>query len=292
MESPQKLNRVRAVIIVLAVLLTISLAALAVMLVRSAGPGNSATAGATNNLITPAAEAAGQESAPAASLPEPSERESAGEVGEPVTVPDTEPGTEPATEPVNQTGAHREKITVALHSGQPEDNTPFQAANMLPGDTETRNYTVRISHSGDVTVRFHADIQAGSGKLAEVLMARVRLPATGEILYDGLMRDMPASLNHPLSAPGSTVSDLNYEITAYLDTGAGKEYQDKTLLADFRWWVEEAGKLDPPKTGDRSPIAVCAVIAVVSLAAIVLLLIWRRKETREHEGEQSEKEFD
>lgn len=274
MESPQKLKRVRIVIIILSVLLVISLAALAVMIVRSSGPRNPATADIPDNIITPDTAATEQPSDPPVTQPGPSEQESE---------PEEAPATEPHTEPTSQADADRKKITIALHSRQPEDNTPFQAANMFPGDAETKNYTLRVSHFGDVTVRFHADIQAGSEKLAEVLMVRIRLLTTGETLYDGLMRDMPASLNHKLSAAGSTVSDLDYEITAYLDTGVGNEYQNKTLLADFRWWVEEEENLDPPKTGDRSPIVICAVIAVVSLAAIVFLLIWRRKETRDHE---------
>ena len=155
---------------------------------------------------------------------------------------------------------------------------------MLPGDAVTQNYNVRVSHSGDVTVRFRAIIRPGYEKLAEVLMLRVKLLNTGETLYDGLMRDMPRSVNHKLTASGSTTSDLEYELTAYLDTSVGNEYQNQELIADFHWWVEgkEQSHLDSPKTGDDSHIVIFTVAAVAASIAVIILPVWRRREARRH----------
>lgn len=55
-----------------------------------------------------------------------------------------------------------------------------------------------------------ATVRAGYEKLAEVLQVRVKLLTTGETLYDGLVRDMPASVTHKLASANSTTA-LNRE---------------------------------------------------------------------------------
>ena len=98
------------------------------------------------------------------------------------------------------------------------------------------------------------------------------------MLYDGLMRDMPESLTHKLASKESTTDELYYEITAYLDTSVGNDYQSKDLIADFKWWVEETGNLDNfPQTGDTSNILLWAVLAAGSLSVMILLLVVRRR---------------
>lgn len=128
----------------------------------------------------------------------------------------------------------------------------------------------------------HADIRDGYEKLSEVLKCRVVLLTTGQTQYDGLMRDMPESLAYSLSTQEATVSELYYQITVYLDTSVGNEYQNKNLVADFLWWVQETGNLGPsPQTGDRFSIWLYIGLASVSLF-MILLLKKRRKEDHEH----------
>lgn len=263
MESPQKLKRIRIVIIVLAVLLAVSLAALAVTLIRASALQDSATASIPNNIITSDAGHA-----------EPAAYRTNAQIR----------GSRAQNAVLLSASGQARRVTLSLYRNQPEDNTPFGVENMLPGDAVTKNYNVRVSHSGDVTVRFRANIRPGYEKLAEVLMLRVRLLTTGETLYDGLMRDMPRSVNHKLTASGRTTSDLEYELTAYLDTSVGNDYQNKELMADFHWWVEgkEQSHLDSPKTGDDSRIVIFMVIAAAALIAVVILPIWRRREARHH----------
>ncbi len=126
-------------------------------------------------------------------------------------------------------GNSQKEPSLQLYNKQPEDNTPFRVTNMFPGDQETKNFRLQVSHHDKVTVHYHADIRPGYEKLAEVLKVRVVLKTTGEELYNGLMRDMPASLDHVLSASGQTTDELLYEITAYLDTSVGNAYQNKDL---------------------------------------------------------------
>lgn len=172
---------------------------------------------------------------------------------------------------------------IELYKKKPGDNTAFDVENMFPGDKVTEYFRVRVSYHDKITVHYHADIRPGYEKLSEVLKVKVQLLSTGKTLYNGLMRDMPKSLDCKLSSQNSTTDELYYKITAYLDTSVGNDYQNKNLIADFRWWVEQTGNLEPiPTTGDEFYIQLWALLAAVSgIACLVLVIFRRRKEGEE-----------
>lgn len=256
-----KKNRQKVWVIVLALLLCVCLLALGgVWLYRSLLPASDGSATVSDNVITPEKEPS---SAPA---------------NAPASSPEEKPAGS-STEPIGETAAKKEDA-LSLYRRHEEANRPFRAENLFPGDTETRLYSVRVSYHDTVTVRFHADIRPGSEKLAEVL--RVRVALGEETLYDGLMRDMPESLNRTLSSEQTAVEILDYEITAYLETSVGNDYMDRELTADFRWWVEESGNLDPsPSTSDRIPLYAAFGAAAAACGGGVLLIVRRRRKEEE-----------
>ena len=197
--------------------------------------------------------------------------------------PNSSTATSSSAVPMQSTTAEVKKAaTVELYNKQPEENTPFQVGNMFPGDSETKYFRVRVSYHDTITVHYKATVRPGYEKLAEVLKVRIRLLSAGETMYDGLMRDMPESLTHKLASKKSATDELYYEITAYLDTSVGNDYQNKDLIADFKWWVEETGNLDDsPQTGDTSNILLWAVLAAGSLGMIIILLVTRRRKEDE-----------
>ena len=172
---------------------------------------------------------------------------------------------------------------LSFHNRNVDENTPFQVRNMFPGDSETKFYCVRVSHKGDVILCFHADIHPSCEQLAEVLCCRITLPENGEILYNGLMRDMPKSLDFVLNTDKKTTSEVYYEINAYLDTSIGNEYINEDLIADFRWWIEETENLDSPQTGDSFYLYLWLCLASGSLALLILLWKTRKKENEANE---------
>ena len=201
---------------------------------------------------------------------------------------DTEKPSGSAVQPAQSTAATAEvkkAATVELYNKQPEENTAFAVGDMFPGDSETKYFRVRVSYHDKITVHYKATVRPGYEKLAEVLKVRVNLLSTGEMLYDGLMRDMPESLTHKLASKKSITDELYYEITAYLDTSVGNDYQNKDLIADFKWWVEETGNLDDsPQTGDTSNILLWAVLAACSGSMMILLLVVRRRKEENANG--------
>ncbi len=186
------------------------------------------------------------------------------------------------------TALAKEETKIELYGLQPEENTPFHVGNMFPGDSETKSFRVRVSYRDKVTVHFGVTVREGYEKLAEVMKVRITLPATGEVIYDGLMRDVPQSLNQDLSSNGYTASELQYQVTAYLETSVGNDYQNKDLIADLTWWVAEDEKpnltpLPIPNTGD--PLTFVPVIcAVLAAAAIILAIASRVRKGGERRG--------
>lgn len=179
--------------------------------------------------------------------------------------------------PTDEENAEEEAEVLYLYDRNPGDNTPFNVTNMFPGDIETKYFLVRVVHKGDIILRFHAEVRPGYEKLAEVLKCRVVLPESGDILYDGLMRDMPESLNVDLQTDSEITSEAYYEITAYLETSVGNEYMQTELVADFTWWVEETDNLGPAHTSDGLEYTVWIIVAAASLIIIIILAARLRK---------------
>ena len=233
-----------------------------------------ATVTVPDNLITPDEDA---------TKPDSSESNSQAPDSSDTQTPSSSADASSSAVPTQSTTAEAKKAaTIELYNKQPEENTPFHVGNMFPGDAEIKYFCVRVSYHDKITVHYKATVRPGYEKLAEVLKVRVKLLSTGEMLYDGLMRDMPESLTHKLASKKSTTDELYYEITAYLDTSVGNDYQNKDLIADFKWWVEETGNLDDsPKTGDTSNILLWAVLAAGSLSLIIILHVTRRRKEDE-----------
>lgn len=171
-------------------------------------------------------------------------------------------------------------IALRLYEGQNTDNAEFYVSNMFPGDTDTQYYGVQISYKDAVTLKYHADIRPGYELLSEVLKCRITLMNDGSVLYDGLMKDMPESVDYNLTSAEGKTEEIYYQIDVYLDTSVGNEYQNTTLIADFRWWVEGDNLIPPPQTGDNYAIVIWSAVAVASLLMILILVFVRRKKER------------
>lgn len=266
-------KKIKIIIIVPAVLLGISLAALGGTLIyNKIANATPATVTVPDDLITADEDTTKPDSSD-------SQAPDSSDTGKPdgsyTQTPDSSAAASSSAVPTRSTTAEVKKAaTIELYNKQPEENTPFQVENMFPGDSETKYFRVRVSYHDKITVHYKATVRLGYEKLAEVLKVRVNLLSTGETMYDGLIRDMPESLTHKLASQKSTTDELYYEITAYLDTSVGNEYQNNDLIADFKWWVEETGNLDDsPQTGDTSNILLWAVLAACSLSMMIIKFV-------------------
>ncbi len=275
MTKVQRERRVKIAILVLSVLLALSLIALAAMAVyRHVAGDRDDTVTVPNNIITPETTLSAAAFAARTIDTEEGTAESAS-----VETHASAKEDETTAPPAETTAFDREADVLSLYKWHAEDNKPFRAENLFPGDKETKYYCVKVSYRDSITVHFKAEVRRGYDKLAEVLDCKVKLLNTGEVLYEGLMRDMPDSLDHTLTADGAATEELYYEITASLDTSVGNEYQDKDLVADFRFWVEETEHLEPsPETGERVSTIILWGVALGAGFFLLMLLASRRRE--------------
>ena len=283
MEQNKRSKATKTAIIILAILLCLSLAALGATLILNRRSGDDrATVTVPDNIIT----ASGAES----SLPsaEPESSADTGSSAEPESSAVAESSAEPSSAaPVSlpaisgssDNSGTKTAASIELAEGKEEDNIPFNAENMFPGDRITQYYRVRVHYNGKITVHFRAEVRKGYEKLAEVLKVRVTLLSTGETLYDGLMGEMPESLDYKNESKAKTQEDLYYEITPYLETSVGNEYRNKELTADFKWWVE-GDLIPPPQTGDDSSATVWVLVAAGSAVVLLLLIFARRRKNK------------
>lgn len=277
-------KKIKLVIIILAVLLGLSLLALGGTIVYNRlAKSEPAVVAVPDNLITPKDETT--ESAGSENSTDNSEQTMPNETGKPNSSDAQAPSSSTTTSTKSTAAETKKAATIELYDKQPDDNTRFDVTNMFPGDAETKYFCVKVSYHNKVTVHYKATVRDGYEKLAEVLKVKIKLLTTGETMYDGLMKDMPKSVTYKLASAESTTDELYYEITAYLDTSVGNEYQNKDLIADFSWWVEETGNLEPsPKTGDNANILLWACLAAASGSVIILLLFIRKRRKEEEEN--------
>ena len=168
-------------------------------------------------------------------------------------------------------------------TGGKEVNTPFHAEGMMPGDSETRYFCVRISGKEPMALHFRAQVREGGEALAAVLNVKVTLLGTETVLYEGLIRDMP-ELTATVTPKDGGSTDVYYEVTATLGTFVGNEFQNAALTADFRWSAEGTDAQTPDHNTDApdtTPVSTGAVVGIV-LASVAggiafLVVVWIRK---------------
>ncbi len=169
--------------------------------------------------------------------------------------------------------------TIALHKGQASDNEKFEVTNMLPGDTETKYFAVKVNHHADVIVYFNADVTEQTKQLADVLHIKVTHLENGKVIYDGTFAEMNMDgYGETFATTQSTETVAYYKIEVSLPTSKGNEYQAAKLLADFDWYVKDTGPLDSPQTGDNSNITLWFILMCASLAIVIILLFAKRRE--------------
>ncbi len=158
---------------------------------------------------------------------------------------------------------------IKLSDADASENVEFNLVNMFPGDEETKTFRVKVKHSGTVKVHCEAMVNAASTtaaeaeamkEAAEAIRVQVKIDQDETPIYDGEMLNMPNRAIHTLTGSGTT--ELKYTITAYMKTSvSGKEFMDKAIKADFKWWLEEVsdggggggGSSDSGKTDDDKP---------------------------------------
>ncbi len=232
-------KRLKTIIIILSVLLVFNMLALAGVLIAGANKNENSASVSPDNYITPIRQTVAK----------------SGRVNQNINL--LSMGTPTLIK--QNISASDEAVSLALYKSNPEERVPFYVLNMFPGDQEKAVYKLDVSYQGSITVQFRTEILPGYEKLAEVLKCKVQLGENKAALYDGLMKDMPASVDTEISSEVGTTETLDYIITVYLDTSVGNEYQYTQLFCDFYWWVAseetETSSTTEPSSDETTPPA-------------------------------------
>ena len=260
--TDKKHRRIRKTIIILAILLAVSLAALCgVLIYRYLTDSTPTIVQVPDNIIT-------DSSSPSSDISEDS----------------SDANMSVSSDVVSSGSAESQKTAPVLsfNSSIYGENLPFNVSNMFPGDVYSQYYCLRVSFEDTVTINFDTEFVQKYGKLSEVLYICVRMPGNNTPLYEGLMRDMPV-LEHTLYSEKEVTRDVYYIIDVYLPTSVGNEYQNSSLVADFHWFVTETENLkpSPPMGGDGFSVYPWIFLAVFSLCGLIFLCPQRREEEKD-----------
>lgn len=166
---------------------------------------------------------------------------------------------------------------IRLADASSSENTRFEMDNIFPGDSETNIYSVELLDSGIKTVRFGVRNSDSENRLYEVLNISVK---TSEILYDGLVKDMPGNI--PVDVKDCS-EPIKFEVTVSVDTSVGNELQGLEAALDFTWWMEDGDYVAAPtQTTDDDDFTwywlIPLIAALLITAAVVtIVLINKRK---------------
>ena len=143
--------------------------------------------------------------------------------------------------PFTALAANETEEAIKLSAWSRTENLAFQMKNMVPGDTETKDYRITVSDKQAVSLSFYMDMDAENNRLADVL--RIKVELVDAIVYDGTFAEMPPLKN---DITGKFPQEFHYRITVSLDTSVGNEYMGKSFSANFNWAI--ARDPNPPVT--------------------------------------------
>lgn len=270
-ENKRKNAHLRIVSIILAVLLVISVAALAARYIYlGIFASDPTTDTVTGNLIG--------ESLSVQATAALGENEIQAENGYP-TASAFALSSRSATAEVKTVGttSNGQTTSLELYQGVPEVNEKFTAENMLPGDAVKKNFSVKVNHKKEIALYFNTEITQETKNLSDVLQIKVTDLNSGEVLCNGSFAELNEkefSVLLPQNAQGSTT--VNYEIEVSADTSIGNEYQAAALMADFHWFVEDEGSLTPD-TDDYLTLGLWLVGFLLCAALLIVVFVMLKR---------------
>ncbi len=196
-----------------------------------------------------------------------------------------------------------EAPSIELDRHHPEYNEKFEVFDMLPGDSVTKYYSIKVHHGYDVKVYFETKVTEETKNLGEVLKIKVTDVTAGAdqevtILDDVFKTANGKTFSTLLQANDTGITQKFYRIDVSLDSSVGNPYQAAALMADFKWFVTDeeynnallnqkpiipglppSGSSGGPNTGlifDRT----CWGVFIGSAVLLIFLLILKKRRER------------
>lgn len=164
---------------------------------------------------------------------------------------------------------------------------------VMPGDTLTQKITVKNDADNNVKVKIYVR-SLGAHEDSEAFLSqlglKVKTSSENEMAY---MFDAAASETAQLTdwvCLGTLYSggEVNLDVTLNVHTSLDNEFQNKIGYLDWEFMIEEfpieEGDPKPPQTGDNSNMGLWFALMISSLAMLIILLVWRKKDKENEEN--------
>lgn len=157
---------------------------------------------------------------------------------------------------------------------------------VMPGDSLTQKITVKNDADDKVKVKIYIRSLGAHEDSVDFLSKLGLKVAKSEENKMAYMFDAAASEPAQLADwvyLGMLYSggEVNLDVTLNVPVELDNEYQNKIGYLDWEFRIEEYPVDDddpkPPQTGDNSNVELWLTVAGVSLAVLVILLVWRKK---------------
>ena len=157
---------------------------------------------------------------------------------------------------------------------------------VMPGDSLTQKITVKNDADDKVKVKIYIRSLGAHEDSVDFLSKLGLKVAKSEENKMAYMFDAAASEPAQLADwvyLGMLYSggEVNLDVTLNVPEELDNEYQNKIGYLDWEFRIEEYPVDDddpkPPQTGDNSNVELWLTVAGVSLAVLVILLVWRKK---------------
>ena len=164
---------------------------------------------------------------------------------------------------------------------------------VMPGDTLTQKITVKNNADNKVKVKIYIrslGAHEDSVEFLSQLGLKVAKSEDNEMAY---MFDAAANETAQLTDwvyLGTLYSggEVNLDVTLNVPVELPNEFQNKIGYLDWEFMIEEfpveEGDPKPPQTGDNSHMGLWFALMISSLAMLIILLVWRKKDKENEEN--------
>ena len=165
--------------------------------------------------------------------------------------------------------------------------------DVMPGDTLTQKITVKNDADNKVKVKIYIrslGAHADSVEFLSQLGLKVQKSSDNEMAY---MFDAAADKTAQLTdwvCLGTLYSggEVNLDVTLSVPVELDNMFQNKIGYLDWEFMIEEfpvePGDPQAPQTGDNSNMVLWLALMISSLALLIILLVWRKKDKENEEN--------
>lgn len=164
---------------------------------------------------------------------------------------------------------------------------------VMPGDTLTQKITVKNDADNKVKVKIYIrslGAHEDSLEFLSQLGLKVAKSEDNEMAYmfDAAANETAQLTDWVYLGMLYSSGEVNLDVTLDIPTSLDNEYQSKIGYLDWEFMIEEfpvePGDPQAPQTGDNSNMGLWFALMISSLAMLIILLFWRKKDKEQEEN--------